>query len=678
MAIPESESKFFQTTANRLAAKKANNPEHPPGPHDHHDPNRNSTGINKSIEVKSGEPAIDYTSTSAGAMYGVSTTTTGQNPSADKIMHSSGGSSISVSGGVGQEQIDIKHSSGASFVINPDGAVYVYATGKKGFGMSAVRGDGFISAQRVVIDADELILQAKGNIQFHSGGNMQFYTKGNKVSITSGSEINEVDGRMLTEVGLTNSLTVGGDYRQTVAGDVRVQTPNNIRTDSKGTDIRTTESIELNAAKSLSLLAKDDSTFSASDGAVTVSSKGLATIGSTDAMVNVIGKTGATIESENTVNVRGANFVNIDTDDMALDSKTKISMRTVDVSLNGTSSIDLRTNNMNLNATTKLETRSGGETKMSAAGMDIDSSAPIDMRGSTIDFNKASAAAASPTEPASVMYVSPRTAAPIEAPEAAEFPDAKAIIGSMITSVDIPDFPHNAKKMSASEMSVEQNEGVSVPQKAVQIASANRTGGSQVEEGSSLGPLPTNEDMNTSVAEQTNFPPISGTESSERISKNVTSTMFKGISEIPGNGQNGVSKTEILANISHLSKNILDPLIDKFGSDVVITSGFRKKKPGNSMHYVGKAVDFRAANRNDFAKTAEMAKWIVDNLPFEKVLLERNDSPGIHVHAEAAPVGSKATKGSVYTCADPKCNSKTAGLDLKYAMRALEKYKFGG
>lgn len=654
------DSKFFQSTANRLAAKKTNNPEQPPGPHDHHDPNKNSQFINKSVEVQSGEPAIDYRSSHAGAMYGVATTTTGQSASADKMLHSPGGSSISVSGGIGQEQIDIRHSSGASFVINPDGAVYVYATGKKGFGMSAVRGDGFISAQRVVIDADELILQAKGNIQFHSGGNMQFYTKGNKVSITSGSEINEVDGRRITEVGLTNSLTVGGDHRETVAGDIRMQTPNNIRTDSKGTDIRTTESIELNATKSLSLLAKDDSTFSASDGAVTVSSKGLAKLGSTDGMVNVVGKAGATLESENIVAVRGKNFISLDSDITSLDS---------------TSAINLRTNNIDLHASTKIETRSGGQTVMSAAGIDIDSSSPIDMRGSTIDFNKAAASAQSPETP---MVIGSRTAAPIEAPEAAEFPDAKAIIGSMITSVDIPDFPHNAKKMSAADISVEQNEGVSVPQKAIQIASANRSAGSSVQEGSSLGPLPTNEDMNTAVAEQTNFPPISGTESSERISKNVTSTMFVGISEIPGNGQNGVSKAEILANISHLSKNILDPLIDKFGSDVVITSGFRKKKPGNSQHYVGKAVDFRSANRNDFAKTAAMAQWIVDNLPFEKVLLERNDSPGIHVHVEAVPAGSTAKKGSVYTCADPKCNSKTSGLDLKYATRALEKFKFGG
>lgn len=666
--------KPFQSTENRLYAKKTNNKEQPPGPHDHHDPNRNSLFINKSVEVKSGEPAIDYASTAAGPASGIATSAAAQNPSADKIQHTPGGSSISVLGGIGQEQIDIRHASGAGIVIGPDGAVYFTATGKKGFGVSAVRGDGFISAQRVVIDAEELILQSKGNIQFHSGGNMQFYTKGNKVSITSGSEINEVDGRLTTEVGLTNSLTVGGDHRQTVAGDIRIQTPNNIRTDSKGTDIRTTESIELNATKSLSLLAKDDSTFSASEGAVTMSSKGLATVGSTDAMVNVIGKTGATVESENTVNVRGANFVNIDTDDMSLDSKTKISMRTVDMSLNGTSSIDLRTDNMNLNATTKLETRSGGETKMSAAGMDIDSSAPIDMRGSTIDFNKASAFAASPTEPAAIMYVSPRTTAPIEAPEAAEFPDAKAIIGSMITSVDIPDFPHNAKKMSASEVSVLQNEGNQVNQKAVQVAGQNKSSGSSVEIGPSIGQLPTFEDNNTSVATDSKFPLPSGTESYEKLSKNVSTSSFKGFDRI-GNGQAGLSREQIIKNISHLCSNILDPLIDKFGADVTITSGFRKKDGTESQHHYGKAVDLRATNRNDFQKTAAIAQWVIDNLPFKKVLLERNDSPGIHVHIEAAESGSGASKGEVFTCDDPRCHNPTPGLNLNYAIRALEKFK---
>lgn len=675
MSISTSEQKPFQSSENRLYAKKVNNKEQPPGPQDHHDPNRNSLFINKSVEVKGGEPAVDYTSQHAGAISGIATSAAAQNPSADKIQHTPGGSSISVLGGIGQEQIDIRHASGAGIVIGPDGAVYFTSTGKKGFGISAVRGDGFVSAQRVVIDAEELILQSKGNIQFHSGGNMQFYTKGNKVSITSGSEINEVDGRLTTEVGLTNSLTVGGDHRQTVAGDIRIQTPNNIRTDSKGTNIRTTENIELEATKSLSLLAKSDSTFSASDGAVTVSSKGLATLGSTDGMVNVIGKTAATLESENTVNLRGTNYVNIDTIETAIDSSSKISLKTDEMKLYATSSIDQRTETMNLNATDKLETRSGGTTKMSAGDMDIDSSGPIDMRGSTIDFNKAGAAAASPTEPSDPQVSTPRTTAPIEQPQAAEFPDAKAIIGSMITSVDIPDFPHNAKKMSASEVSVLQNEGNQINQKATQVAGQNKTSGSTVEIGSSVGELPTFEDNNTSVATESKFPLPGGTESFEKLSKNVSTSSFIGFNQIPGNGQSGASREDIIKSISHLCSNILDPVIDKFGSEVSITSGFRKKDGSSSQHHIGKAVDIRATNRNDFHKTAAIAQWIVDNLPFKKVLLERNDSPGIHVHVEAAEPGSGAAKGQVFTCGDPKCNSKTPGLNLNYAIRALEKFK---
>lgn len=648
--------KPFQSSENRLYAKKVNNKEQPPGPHDHHDPNKNSLFINKSVEVKSGEPAVDYTSTAAGPASGIATSAAAQNPSADKIQHTPGGSSISVLGGIGQEQIDIRHASGAGIVIGPDGAVYFTATGKKGFGVSAVRGDGFISAQRVVIDAEELILQSKGNIQFHSGGNMQFYTKGNKVSITSGSEINEVDGRLTTEVGLTNSLTVGGDHRQTVAGDIRMQTPNNIRTDSKGTEIRTTESIELNATKSLSLLAKDDSTFSASDGAVTISSKGLATLGSTDGMVNVVGKSGATLESEQTVNLKSAIFLSMDASSINID---------------GTSNFNVRTGNMNLHATSKLETRSGGATKMGAASLDIDSSGKIDMRGLPIDFNPGGPDAQSPDAP---RFVGPRTTAPIEAPEAAEFPDAKAIIGSMITSVDIPDFPHNAKKMSASEVSVLQNEGNQINQKAVQVAGQNKSSGSSVEIGPSIGQLPTFEDNNTSVATDSKFPLPSGTESYEKLSKNVSTSSFKGFDRI-GNGQAGLSREEIIKNISHLCSNILDPLIDKFGADVTITSGFRKKDGTESQHHYGKAVDLRATNRNDFQKTAAIAQWVIDNLPFKKVLLERNDSPGIHVHIEAAESGSGASKGEVFTCDDPRCHNPTPGLNLNYAIRALEKFK---
>ena len=113
--------------------------------------------------------------------------------------------------------------------------------------------------------------------------------------------------------------------------------------------------------------------------------------------------------------------------------------------------------------------------------------------------------------------------------------------------------------------------------------------------------------------------------------------------------------------------NILDPLVDKFGPRMQITSWWRNN---SSNHIKGGAVDIRAANKNDVALTGEIAAFVRDNLPYNQVFLEKNASPGIHCHVYAAPPGSKGG-GQVYTCADEHCYQKVSGLQLSYAVAAL-------
>jgi hypothetical protein len=68
--------------------------------------------------------------------------------------------------------------------------------------------------------------------------------------------------------------------------------------------------------------------------------------------------------------------------------------------------------------------------------------------------------------------------------------------------------------------------------------------------------------------------------------------------------------------------------------------------------------------------TSEIAAYVRDNLPFSKILLERNDSPGIHVHVESAQSGGSGG-GTVLTCSDPQCRSSVPGIQLQYAVAAL-------
>ena len=104
-----------------------------------------------------------------------------------------------------------------------------------------------------------------------------------------------------------------------------------------------------------------------------------------------------------------------------------------------------------------------------------------------------------------------------------------------------------------------------------------------------------------------------------------------------------------------------------------ITSWYRDNSPN---HIKGIAVDLRAANKADHGFTAEIAAYIRDYLPFNRLFLEKNDQGGIHVHVEAAQPGQYGG-GEVFTCADPHCYTKTSGLQLSYAVAALEGRRVG-
>jgi hypothetical protein len=113
---------------------------------------------------------------------------------------------------------------------------------------------------------------------------------------------------------------------------------------------------------------------------------------------------------------------------------------------------------------------------------------------------------------------------------------------------------------------------------------------------------------------------------------------------------------------------IIDPLFEKFGSRVQLTSWYRDN---SANHVKGGAVDLRCSNKPDFGFTAEIAAYIRDNLPYNKLLLEKNDQGGIHVHVESAKPGQNGG-GIVLTCADPKCQSTQQGLQLSFAVAALQ------
>lgn len=87
-------------------------------------------------------------------------------------------------------------------------------------------------------------------------------------------------------------------------------------------------------------------------------------------------------------------------------------------------------------------------------------------------------------------------------------------------------------------------------------------------------------------------------------------------------------EVRVIANLTALCTHVLEPLIDHFDLPLNVTSGYRCPQLNaavggieGSQHITGEAVDIMMGGlRND-----ELARWIIDNLPFDEVILEKFD-----------------------------------------------------
>jgi len=328
------------------------------------------------------------------------------------------------------------------------------------------------------------------------------------------------------------------------------------------------------------------------------------------------------------------------------------------------------TGNMKLQTAAALATISTGTTKVSStgalslntsAGMGVYASGEIAIKGSDTTIQTSG----------SPSVDSPATAATAAL---AQYAPANTIIDGMTTTRVAPDFPLNAKNMSKEQFSLYKNEGNNPNPKAEAAAAPNTGTGikPQIQDtGITAQPVlqgsydkPAGNITSTGKAEQNPMQvSYSIYNSNEKISRHITIGQVLGLRAVPHDQQKAVIDAAM-----NTAWNMLDPLIEHFGSRMEITSWWRKD---SSNHIKGSAVDIRAANKNDVTLTAEIAAYARDNLPYNQVFLEKNDSPGIHCHIQAAQPGQPGG-GQVYTCADPHCHQKIDGLQLSYAVAALE------
>jgi len=631
--------------------------------------NRDGSGLSKSISPQhidgAGNPipyyevsvkdkpghASDTTITHTGPGAGVAT---GIGKSTDmQGFVSTTGNKIMIDNTFGSDTIVLQHHSGATIMIDADGSIHMISTGKKGIGMVSPKGDGTVFAKNhLILKADgKMTIETDGDLDINVGGALSFHVKGDMHTYVEGSIEEFTDGSKVTEIVKEMSHTVGGDNRLTVAGNMQTQV-------SGKKEIDVQKDVFIRSDKN-TLIATQETMNVMSIGDMSIDTKAIFTTRSANDMIyetksNYIVK----IDGDSTFNNKGINTFKSD-GNFVINTLGNLTTKSY-----GPTSIET------LNT---FDAKSKEDMKLSSnAIMSIQSTGVADFRSSSTDIDAGDPLPSLPNAPDQADDTSDVREAP-----KAHYPPAETIIDNMTTIREAPDFPKNAKKMSKGEFSLYKNEGNTPNPKAEEAASSNQGAGAPpvISEGEMIEPQSIgNYDKSSSVpntfmAENNPLPmPASIYNTNVKISRHVTVGQILGLRSVPVGEQKNV-----MAEAMHVAWNIIDPLIEKYGARIQITSWYRSNS-GN--HAKGGAVDLRCSNKNDVQTTSEIAAFVRDKLPYSKILLEKNDSPGIHVHVESAQTGNPGG-GTVITCSDPKCESSVSGIQLQYAVAALEGRAYG-
>jgi len=101
--------------------------------------------------------------------------------------------------------------------------------------------------------------------------------------------------------------------------------------------------------------------------------------------------------------------------------------------------------------------------------------------------------------------------------------------------------------------------------------------------------------------------------------------------------QVGLTKEEIAENLSLVAKNVLEPLSARYGSEYIITSGFRNCSPGQtSQHCKGQAVDIQFPGM-PHDEAVHRAEEIARTLPgYDQIIVEYHGrAPVFHISYSA-------------------------------------------
>ena len=230
------------------------------------------------------------------------------------------GNKIVIDNSFGSDTVMIQHHSGATIMIDADGAIHMVSTGKKGIGVISPRGDTTVYAKsHLILKADgKITIETAGDLDFNVGGSLGFHVKGDIISNAGGSSEEIVGGSKIVEVVKDMSTMIAGHSRTTAAGFIKLQSSNEIDLDAAGDiNIRTDSNFELDAQGTITNICKAAMKLSTKDkftalatGAITFETKDAFTSKSTGiTKLSAIGA--ASIHSSATVDVLGSGKIQI-------------------------------------------------------------------------------------------------------------------------------------------------------------------------------------------------------------------------------------------------------------------------------------------------------------------------------------------------------------------------------
>lgn len=587
------------------------------------------------------------------------------------------GSRFEINDAVGSERVEIVHHSGAAITIDPDGAVYLSSTSARGAGISAPKGDVYISAggDLVYKGTGSVTIDTAGDATWNVGGTLNIRAGAYKLTTQTMDET--IDGSASRSVTNDQSVVVGGINRKTVASDDREQVSGKKIVDVAGSYNNKTDGDYTSdvGGKSSHTIAGDH--LLSTQGDTSIKSGGSSYVDSgianrlragTDTLIHsgaqIAQRAGSivTIDGGTHIGLTAAGNLVAQGQNVALASGALTQLSSVGTIKAMGSIIDIS------GTSTKLH---GGTLSVVGGTTTIGSPGPITIATPMIIGPVPTGAAGSATPIVDVGSPVTAPAAPEgptapKAPEEAQTPAVNDVVDELTSARKYPEYTGNGVTEGAGRALVGMTSNDTEPQAEDvynEYSSKNTGNINPSYPGGSYDTLP-EEPVNRSEDIQSEQPETSVPSRhnlNTKISKYFTLAELVNANhsgKIPPDMWDEVVKMHIL-----LAVNVLDPLKEKF-PDMIITNAWRNSRPN---HITGRAADIVCQSRS-MTIHAEMARFARDNLPVDQVLLEKNDTGKSHLHLRVSPAGQKGNP-VVITCGDKKCISKTPGIDVEYLVR---------